>query len=364
MKGKVKHYFPGGNTSKGFYSLYRYIMPQSKAKRIFCIKGGPGTGKSSFMKKIGKYYSEKGYDIEYQHCSSDNNSLDGIVIKGLNVVFLDGTSPHVVDPINPGAVDEILNMGEYWNEEGFHKYRNNVIEMNKEVGKTFKRAYKYIAAAKLVHDDWCSYYNDNLNYSKLNLMSEYLKEEILNKKIDLPGSERHMFATAFTPDGIVTFIENLSADLNTKYVLSGPPTIGKHIILEYLLQEGLKRGYYIEVLHSPLIPDRIEHLLFPEIGTAILTSNEINNKNFNGHEINLENMINTNLIKKYNPQIEESKNEFYSLLNKGLNSIFTAKAIHDKLETYYVPNMKFEEIDKLFENIIARISKYETDLKK
>ena len=41
---KERHLFPGGNTSKGFYSLYRYVLSQDDAKRILCIKGGPGTG--------------------------------------------------------------------------------------------------------------------------------------------------------------------------------------------------------------------------------------------------------------------------------------------------------------------------------
>jgi len=94
MKGKIVDVFPGGNTSKGFYSLYRYILGQDEARRIICIKGGPGTGKSSLMKKVGGFFNERGYDIEYHHCSSDNSSLDGVVIKGLNVAILDGTSPH------------------------------------------------------------------------------------------------------------------------------------------------------------------------------------------------------------------------------------------------------------------------------
>ena len=38
--------------------------------------------------------------------------LDGILIKEINVAMLDGTSPHVVDPLTPGAVDEILNLGD------------------------------------------------------------------------------------------------------------------------------------------------------------------------------------------------------------------------------------------------------------
>ena len=48
---KERHLFPGGNTSKGFYSFYRYVLSQDDAKRILCIKGGPGTGKSQLMKK-------------------------------------------------------------------------------------------------------------------------------------------------------------------------------------------------------------------------------------------------------------------------------------------------------------------------
>ena len=42
--GKIKHAFPGGNTSRGFYSYYNYILEQEEANRIFVIKGGPGVG--------------------------------------------------------------------------------------------------------------------------------------------------------------------------------------------------------------------------------------------------------------------------------------------------------------------------------
>jgi ABC-type lipoprotein export system ATPase subunit len=94
MASSERHVFPGGNTSKGFYSLYRYMLSQDEARRIICIKGGPGTGKSSLMKNVGKLYKENGYDIEYHHCSSDPNSLDGVVIKALKVAIFDSTSPH------------------------------------------------------------------------------------------------------------------------------------------------------------------------------------------------------------------------------------------------------------------------------
>ena len=39
-KGKIRHMFPGGNTSLGFFSYYDYILSQEEANRIICIKGG------------------------------------------------------------------------------------------------------------------------------------------------------------------------------------------------------------------------------------------------------------------------------------------------------------------------------------
>ena len=93
-KGKIRHMFPGGNTSQGFFSYYDYILGQEEASRIICIKGGPGVGKSTFMKQIGAEMVDKGYDVEFMHCSSDNNSLDGIVIPAIKVALLDGTAPH------------------------------------------------------------------------------------------------------------------------------------------------------------------------------------------------------------------------------------------------------------------------------
>ena len=50
-EGKVREFFPGGNTSLGFFSYYDYLVPPD-ATRIMIIKGGPGVGKSSFMKAL------------------------------------------------------------------------------------------------------------------------------------------------------------------------------------------------------------------------------------------------------------------------------------------------------------------------
>ena len=114
MKGNVSNIFPGANTSNGFYSYFDYIIPKD-INRVFCFKGVPIVGNSSLMKKVARDFVEKGYDVEVFPCSSDPSSLDAVVIKKLKVVLLDATAPHIVDPKIPGAIDEIVNFGDFWN---------------------------------------------------------------------------------------------------------------------------------------------------------------------------------------------------------------------------------------------------------
>jgi hypothetical protein len=358
MAGSERHLFPGGNTSKGFYSLYRYILSQDEARRIICIKGGPGTGKSSLMKIVGKLYKEKGYDVEYHHCSSDNNSLDGVVVKGLNVAIMDGTSPHVVDPINPGAVDEILYMGDCWKEDGFERYRKNIIDTNKEIGKTFRHAYKYFGAAKSVHEDWSGCNSEALNQSKLNKFIENLKSSLFVKPVSNVGFDRHLFATALTPNGIVTFIENLIEGYENVHVLNGGPGSGKTSVLQQIADEALRRGYFVEFFHDPFIPERVEHIFIPQLKFALVTSNEINQKSLPGTQVDMANFANSSTLNKYSSQIQEDKHFFYELMNTGLRIISSAKALHDELEKYYIGNMDFDKVNGKVKYVLDKLEAY------
>jgi len=252
-------------------------------------------------------------------------------------------------------------MGQCWNEDGFKNYRQLIMDTNKKVGKTFRRAYRYFAASKDVYEDWYTFNTEALNINKLNLLKEELKNEILTNPVSKLGFDRHLFATAFTPNGIITFIENLIEGYKNVYVLKGDPGTGKSSVLQYLYEEAIKRGYNVEVFHTPLTPDRLEHVLIPDLGVAIVTSNEINNLDLKGKVYNMNNLLNQNSINKNKEEIEEVIKTFFTLLNKGLSCISSAKALHDELETGYIPNMNFNKVNEVSEEIIKKLLKYEED---
>lgn len=355
---KERHIFLGGNTYKGFHSFFNYIISKEDANRVICIKGGPGTGKSHLMKRVATHFLDKGYSVEYNHCSSDEKSLDGIVIPELNLAMLDGTSPHMVDPIYPGAIDEILNLGIALNNDALSLKKKELISVYKEISNNFQRAYKFLGAAKPIHEDWSRLNAQALDYSKLVTISDSLKEEIFNKQKIGFGDERHIFATAFTPNGIITFTEDLIVGFKHKFILKGGPGFSKTKILTELGKLAQKKGYFVEYLHDPFDPVRIEHILIPEISTSIVTENEISKCSFDGKTYNIEDFCNLNVLQQNKEEIEYSKNIFYELTDKALNLISNAHKIHDDLEAYYIKSLDFNVLDNIYADVINKFEKY------
>jgi hypothetical protein len=151
VTGKIKNYFAGGNTARGFHSLYESNL--QGLERLFILKGGPGTGKSSLMKKIGKQWVERGFDIEFLHCSSDNDSIDGVLIPALKVGIVDGTAPHIIEPKAPGAVEEYINLGTAWDTKSLKHQKNRIQNLTIQITRAFQNAYATFKEALDIHDD-------------------------------------------------------------------------------------------------------------------------------------------------------------------------------------------------------------------
>lgn len=107
-EGRVYDRFLGAATAFGAVD-YIEDLTSDVEKRYF-VKGRPGTGKSTFLKKIINEASSRGFDVERYHCAFDPNSLDMLIIRGLKVAVFDSTAPHEHFPEREN--DEILDFYE------------------------------------------------------------------------------------------------------------------------------------------------------------------------------------------------------------------------------------------------------------
>ena len=90
---KPVYFFLGANSEEGFFSLYDQLLG-GRLDDLMILKGGPGCGKSSLMRKVGAAMEEQGLAVEYIQCSGDPDSLDAVIIPTLATAIVDGTAPH------------------------------------------------------------------------------------------------------------------------------------------------------------------------------------------------------------------------------------------------------------------------------
>lgn len=365
MKGKLRHIYPGGNTTKGFYSYYQYILGQKEASRIICLKGGPGVGKSTFMRKIGEHFLEKGEAVDFMWCSSDADSLDGIVLKERNIAIIDATSPHIVDPVNPGAVDSIIHLGEFWDGEALKKCKSHVLGSNEKIKYWFEAAYQYLAAAGAVYENLAQSYESAMEDGELyKIAANIIGDEMSHKEIGLePGSVKKYFASAITPAGILNHIESLIDGYEKLYMITGPVGLGNQRLLNLVAESAVYRGMDVEAYYCPMRPDsKIEHLLIPQMKTAFLSLNSYHDMDpWERKEevklLDMNNLIRWERLEDKKDVLDDCQCRMKQLLERSVDCISRAKKEHDRLEHYYIPNMDFQKIDGLRDEIIGKIEK-------
>lgn len=356
-----KHYFVCANSAKGFQNFFPCNL--KGLNKIYILKGGPGTGKSSLMKKIGATLEEKGLDVEYIHCSSDPDSLDGLICRTISVGIVDGTSPHVVEPTAPGAIEEYINLGTSWNIDELSKHKKEILYLQEEISACYPKAYDKFAEALHIHDDWEKIYIDQMNFKKANTLTQDVITEILGTtQLSKPSKVYHRFFGGSTPKGAVDFVQSLIEPIQVRYFIKGRPGSGKSTLLKKLLATAQLRGLDVEVYHCGFDPDSLDMLILPELSICIFDStapHEYFPNRENDHTIDMyKQLITPDTDLTYEKELTHIAKQYKICVKEGISHLTYAKILHDDLEKYYVAATDFKIIDDIYSHLLEQISTY------
>ena len=144
---QVTNFFLGANSGSGFQNLFSEILDVNDTFDLMILKGGPGVGKNTFMREIGRTIEAAGADVEYLWCSGDPDSLDGVVIPSIRCGVCDGTSPHVMEPRFPAAVDRYVDLGRFYDISAAKTQAEEVKRHTHDYKEAYIRAYRCLKSA-------------------------------------------------------------------------------------------------------------------------------------------------------------------------------------------------------------------------
>lgn len=302
--------FLAANSAEGFISHFGNCYDPSEGWRAYIIKGGPGTGKSSFMKRVKARAEEQGEHIVEVFCASDPTSLDGLILQNKKLVFIDGTAPHVVEPRLPGVCENLLDFGRFWNADRLALKREEITAATEKNKACHRRAAELIKSAG--------------GFLPIPDFFPNAGRELINKRIPEKGGKGRItraFLGGITPGGVQYF--DKSADCGTTLIFGGRDA---DAALKNFAKEAAARGFNCFLFENPIRPSLTDGVLIPELSFFVKKD-------------------------RFMPENEELK----ALLEKASEEISRAKLIHDELEAFYISAMDFAALNSFAETFLQSL---------
>ena len=345
-------YFLGANAPGGFFSLYDQLLPPEQAQVIYLLKGGPGCGKSTLMRRIGGWAGEAGLETECILCSGDPDSLDAVILPGLGAAIVDGTAPHVVEPKYPGAVERYINMGDCYDGEALRPLKGEIMDCMRGYKGCYQRAYRCLdAAAEIMEDQRSALCTELLSQKLAKRAAGILSRELPRRASARPGQVKQRFLGAVTHQGTVCLYGTAQAQCDKIYILSDSCGLAHELLLP-LLTGAVERGFDVVACPDPMAPDRLAHLLIPQLELAFLTA--LPGCSFPEKPyrcIRLEAAADEELLRRNRPRLRFAKKVSAALVEEAVSSLSQAKAMHDDLEGIYNPHVNFALVEEFAQKL-------------
>src|SRR5680860_75500 len=281
-KTGVRHYFAEGMTTRGYISLLPNMMPSWR--RVYVLLGGPGTGKSTFIKVIGLELLDRGYGVDFLRSVRDPDSMAGFIMPQMGLVMLDAME---VSPLRwraPGVVEKFIYFSIFCDELRLDKQRSEIFNIENRLQELQMTLEEELAAElgsllgnrgskrHLEKEDisWILGNSARVKVKKEHTGPWPLAEnalKLLQKSVIIP-----YFLHGLTVEGWLNLAPYFLADFD-QIRLEGDETLDA---LDWVLREAQQLGQMIEIVLHPLNPDEVIGIVFPERRLAIWQGNPEN----------------------------------------------------------------------------------------
>lgn len=342
MEDSAIRFFLASKTERGFVSYFERLLRPGQYGAVI-LKGGPGSGKSTLMKKAGRALMQQGHSLEFIPCASDPDSLDAIIDHTTRRVMLDGTAPHMIDPVYPGARDTLLHAGDAWDSARLQAHAGEIIRLSNEVNDCHAQASAYIAASGAL-----------LGRCRA-IAARYVDEAALRRAVagfHLPQGERsgsggeYRLLSAVSVGRVEFFHQTLHALCANVTAIPDAWGAASDQLLARVAAAAQDANQRTICCPCSVSPQKLDHVLLPEAGMAFTCANPFHDAAA-GAARRLEGL--------YRPIPAHDEDAMRALLSHAEELIACAheqvaasKATHDELECFYVEAMDFLKLDALF----------------
>lgn len=342
-------YFAAANSGQGFVSDYGTLFGTAGLGRLYLIKGGPGTGKSTLLRRAAAYAEERGLPVRRYACSSDPDSLDGIMVGDGRLAMIDATPPHGRELELPGAADELIDLGQFWDSRLLSANREEIRQYNQTKKAAYARAYQWLSAAASVNRAMLAMLEDCLDLPKL-------RGEVRRRLAGLPAGEGREIparVSAVGMKGSVT-LPTMHRGADRAYILTETRG-GGGLFLREVLRAVADKKADAEFALIPLDPAWAEGVFLPGLGTAFLDEGAAETPRPQDKLIRMSRFYRPAELRANRHELRQAAHSKEMLMEGASAAFEDARCAHFALEEIYADAMDYSALERFCAALIPRI---------
>lgn len=342
-------YFAGGNSPDGYKTLPGGVFRETEFDKLYILKGGPGTGKSTLIAEVGRRCAALGAETAFYCCGSDPSSFDGIVISqgGRRIGILDGTPPHTQEPLYPGVLGEYVNLGAFWDSGKLEAHRGEALALASRKALSFAEAWRALGAADLVDRSLEEIVRGAVKMEKM----EAAAARLVGTMRPRGGKSNSLLVHGVTMQGAIALP---TLEKTTKHhisVLDEGDT--SRFYLEAVRSAAASHSVSVEAALSPLRHDVLLGLRFPDEGVSLTVTAE---KHDGRQTVNMERFLDPTVWRGTRHTRRQLTKQREELFRSAEDSFREAGKIHFELEEIYGGCMDFDGMREMREKLAASVS--------
>lgn len=345
-------YFAASNSASGFFSYYDEIFNSARIGHVWAVKGGPGTGKSRFLRDVAEYAERREWESEYVYCSSDPTSLDGVILTsptGERIALLDATAPHVYEPTCPGAREELVDLGAFWDAEALASCVLEIDAANRAKKEAYRRAYRFLCAFGEVSRNRDSLVAPYVRRQKLCAFATHLMQDVKEGREYLPRPALIRSVGMRGEVGLDTYF----AEARRLYILQDCRGTAQYLLAE-LCRLACEKRLEVRLSHDPIEPDKLDGLFLCASGVAFAVCGT-GECAYPHRRINMRRFVDVCAMKPVRAEVNYAERMRRAMKHGAIDSLERVREMHFKLEEIYTSSMDFKAKEAFTEEFCKRL---------
>ncbi len=309
------------------------------------------------MRRIAELFAPHCPSMQLIACSSDPDSLDAVILPEWKVSIADGTAPHILEPKQPALSESLLCFGSFLDPLLLLEHSDTIRSISQATAKNYAQATDCLSAAKSFLSDSSQIALSCLQTEKLAAYARHFSCKHFPRK-SRRGREEVRFLTSINAKGITSLAATARRLCPDVYFICDREGAASSLFLSALRSHALENGHDVISCMCPLAPhSRIDHLLIPDCGLALLTENPFHDFSslVPDRRIHSKRFLEVEGMRSFKKRLAFNQKAAAQMIEQAVGSLQDNKLLHDRLEKIYLSAMDFSMMDVVLEDVAGQI---------